>query len=164
LTALGVVDDAALDPSFRAAWADEATRLADDERILRGAAAATLSVDADAVALTRPAEGGVSLSVDDAWVGAWPSRTALVADLATERVLAGDGAWLALPRPRRADLAARIRGLARRCPACDAATRVSDETVASCCRASDVVAVSCPDCDERLAEFDPSPNRFAAGR
>jgi len=164
LVTLGVLaspDDAALSPSFRAAWGDAAAKLADDPRAVRAAAAGTVSVAPDAVAL-RASEGHLVLLVNGSWAGEWPSRTALVADLATARVLAGDG-WSDLDRPTRADLAARIRGLAECCPVCEEPTRVSEDTVESCCRSADVVAVTCPGCRARIAEFDPAPSAFAPG-
>jgi hypothetical protein len=165
LAALGVVagEEPALTRGFRAEWADRAADIAVDDAALRTTAGEVLSADPDAVALTHPEEGGVALEVDGSWVGGWPSRTALAADLATERTLAGD-AWAGLDRLERVDLAARIRGLADRCPACGTGTTVSEDTVTSCCGSAEVVAVSCPGCEARLAEFDPSPQAFAPGR
>lgn len=126
------------------------------------ALAETLSVAPEDVGIGTSGGRGVAVTVDGEWVGEWPSRTALVADAATERVLS-DSAWTDLSRPDRADLAARIRGLAGHCPVCGECTRVSGETVESCCREADVVAVTCPTCG-RLAEFEQSPAAFAAGR
>jgi hypothetical protein len=168
LVALGVLAEAdgadpALTQSFQAAWRDAAERLADDTCALREAAAAAVSADVDGVEITESDADGVVVTVDGSWVGQWPSRTALVADLATERTLVGSG-WDALDRSDRVDLAARIRGLTAQCPTCGGPTRVSDETVESCCQTTDVVAVSCADCEARLAEFDPSPSAFEASR
>jgi hypothetical protein len=170
LVALGVLaegseDDPTFTPSFQAAWSEAAGVLADDPAALRETAAAAVAdtVDPADVAVEEPETDGATLTVDGSWVGQWPSRTALVADLATERTLAGP-AWNGLDRRERVDLAARIRGLTEQCPSCSGPTRVSDETVRSCCHTTDVVAVSCADCAERLAEFDPSPSTFAAGR
>jgi hypothetical protein len=148
---------------FRAEWTDRAADIAGDDTALRAAAGEVLSADPDAVALAHPEEGGVALELDGSWVGGWPSRTALAADLATEQTLAGD-AWAGLDRLERADLAARVRGLADRCPVCGSPTAVSEDTVASCCGSAEVVAVTCPGCEARLAEFDPSPRAFAPGR
>lgn len=165
LRALGVLaaDEATLASAFQARWQATAADLAGDPAALRSAAAEVLSVDPDAVAVTRPEAGGVVLTVDGSWVGGWPSRAALAADMATELTLAGPG-WAGLERVERADLAARIRGLCDRCPACDAPTDASEDTVTSCCGSADVVAVECRDCGARLAEFDPSPSAFAPGR
>jgi hypothetical protein len=165
LRALGVLDadEPTLAPGFRSRWGATAADLARDPDALRSAAAEVLSVDSGTVAVTRPEDGGVTLTVDGSWVGGWPSRVALAADMATELTLAGPG-WNGLERVERADLAARIRGLCDRCPACGAPTDAADDTVTSCCGSADVVAVECRDCGARLAEFDPSPSAFAPGR
>ena len=164
LARLGVLgsDGPRLAPEFRDPWGTTAGALAEDDRAIRRAAAEALSSPSAGVTLDDDGDG-VTLSVGGAWIGQWPSRTALVADLATELTLAGSG-WTGLERTERADLAARIRALAATCPVCDASTTVSDDTVDSCCGPAEVVAVTCPGCAARLAEFDPSPATFAAGR
>ena len=164
LTQLGVLrsDDPQLAPGFRDPWATTAAALAGDDRSIRRAAAETLSSPSAEVALDDDGDG-VTLTVGGEWTGQWPSRTALAADLATELTLSDSG-WTGLERTERADLAARIRALAATCPVCDAATTVSEDTVDSCCGSAEVVTVTCPDCSARLAEFDPSPATFAAGR
>lgn len=40
------------------------------------------------------------------------------------------------------------------CPACSGPARLGQETVESCCRSIDVVAVTCSDCDSRLFEVE----------
>ncbi|RDZ33783.1 MULTISPECIES: hypothetical protein [unclassified Haloferax] len=155
-------DDPALTPSFRAAWHEAAETLAGDPEALDRAAATVTAGDRPRITVAESDADGVVMRADGSWVGQWPSRTALVADLATERTLAGP-AWDALGRAERVDLAARIRGLVEQCPTCRGPTRVSDETVESCCHTTAVIAVSCTDCGDRLAEFDPSPSPFAPG-
>ena len=164
LTELGALrpDSPRLAPGFRDPWETTASALAGDDRTVRRAAAEVLSSPSAGVTLDDDGDG-VTLTVGGKWIGQWPSRTALVADLATELTLAGSG-WAGLERTERADLAARIRALAERCPVCDADTTVSEDTVDSCCGPTEVVAVTCPECTARLAEFDPSPAAFAAGR
>ncbi|MFK8215217.1 hypothetical protein [Haloferax volcanii] len=153
-------DDPELTPSFRATWHEAAEHLVDDPRAISRAVAAVAAVDHQEVTVAGSDGGGVVVTADGSWVGQWPSQTALVADLATERALAGPG-WDALDRADRVDLAARIRGLTEHCPTCRGPTRVSDETAESCCHTTAVIAVSCTDCGDRLAEFDPSPSPFA---
>jgi hypothetical protein len=164
LSALGVLqrDEPRLTPTFREAWTDTAASLSGNSRAVRRATGEALAVPPADVAV-EASETGVELGVAGDWVGQWPSRTALVADLATELTLADTG-WTGLDRPVRADLAARIRGLAERCPVCESETRVSEDTVESCCGSADVVAVTCPTCSARLAEFDPSPAAFGPGQ
>lgn len=166
LTALGVLSGSeppALDPEFYSSWAGTAQMLAADPEALREAAAEALAADPGAVAVEPADHGGVALTVGGDWAGQWPSRHALVADLATERGLT-DTDWTALDRTERADLAARIRGISTECPICGGPTEVTEDTVASCCRETDVIAVVCPGCEKRLAEFQPSRTPFAPGR
>jgi hypothetical protein len=165
LAALGVLADGgepSLSRSFVASWSEAAGRLAGGDESIREGAGEVLSVVPDRVGVTPGDAGGVTLTLDGEWVGDWPSRTALVADLAAELVLDG-GAWSALGRAERADLTARIRGLATECPVCGGEAVVSDDTVQSCCESVDVVAVTCRGCGDRLAEFERSPTPFAPG-
>lgn len=163
LTELGVLraDDPRLTAAFRDPWGDNAAALAGDGRAIRRAAGEALS--APPADVTLDDADGITLTVAGDWVGQWPSRTALIADLATELTLADTG-WAGLERTDRADLAARIRALAETCPVCSAPTGVSEDTVESCCGPAEVVAVTCPNCSARLAEFDPSPTAFAPGQ
>jgi hypothetical protein len=167
LATLGVLadadaDDPALSAGFVASWSTAAGRFAGGDGVTREAAAEVLSVAPDRVGVTSGETGGTVLTLDGEWVGNWPSRTALVADLAAELTLAGD-AWAALDRAQRADLTARVRGLAAECPVCGGKTAVSDDTVESCCRSVAVVAVTCQGCGDRLAEFERSPAPFSPG-
>ncbi|WP_284009385.1 hypothetical protein [Haloarcula pelagica] len=163
LSALGVLrdDEPRLTPAFRETWTDTAAALVESDRAMRQAAGEALAVPPGDVSVD--ANGGVELTVAGDWVGQWPSETALVADLATELTLSDTG-WSSIDRTVRADLAARIRGLAERCPVCEGPTRVSEDTVESCCGSADVIAVTCPDCTARLVEFDPAPAAFAPGK
>lgn len=139
-------DEPVLTPAFEERWYETAAGIAGDSDRRRAAAA-------------ECADEGGTLTVGGGWTGDWPSRAALAADLASERPLADRGV-AELDRLDRANLVARIRGLATRCPVCASAT---DVTVDSCCGSSAVVAVTCAGCDARLAEFDPSPATFAPG-
>lgn len=166
LSALGVLDQEAvqLRPEFRDSWGETAAALSTHDQVLRRAVGEVLAVPPADVRIKAVRDtSGVEVTVTGSWVGQWPSRTALVADMATELTLS-DTAWTGFDRPRRADLAARIRGLTAACPVCETETTVSDDTVESCCGAADVVAVTCPACSARLAEFDPSPAAFAPGQ
>jgi hypothetical protein len=45
-----------------------------------------------------------------------------------------------------------LRLFVETCPVCDGRVSIGEETVESCCRSYDVVAVACDDCDARLLE------------
>lgn len=166
LEVLGVLEDTeppTLGSQFRSTWSETAETFSTDRVALQRAVAEMLSTSPDTIAVS-PAEGaGVVLTASGEWIGQWPSRTALIADVSTEQTLNGTG-WTEFSRVTRADLSARIRGLATRCPVCDERTHVSEITVESCCRETDVVAVTCPTCADRLAEFEPSQLTFAPGQ
>ena len=166
LVALGVVDDPA-DPLLTL-WFQRRHAAALSERRTDAALARyvgdALSADPDAVAFEAAPDGdGVVATVDGDWVGAWPSRAALVADAATNAVLAARPAWGDFDHVVRADLAGRVRGFVDECPACDGAIVDSEGTVDSCCRSVQVLARSCSACDARLVELERDREAFAPG-
>lgn len=125
LVALGVVtdphDDPSLTPWFARRW-HAATAEHRSTAALTGYVGDALSVDPEAVSLDAAPDGdGLVATVDGDWVGAWPSRAALVADAATDAVLSARPAWRDLDHAARADLAGRVRGFADDCPACGGA-------------------------------------------
>jgi hypothetical protein len=166
LVALGVVDDPAdpsLTPWFRRHHAAARSGRRSDAALARYVADA-LSVDPGAVAFeTAPDGDGVVATVDDDWVGAWPSRAALTADAATDAVLSARPAWNDLDHVVRADLAGRVRGFVDECPACGGAVVDSEGAVDSCCRSVRVFARSCSACDARLVELERDREAFAPG-
>ena len=166
LVALGVVDDPvdpSLTPWFRRRHAAALSERRSDAALARYVGAA-LSVDPDAVAFEAAPDGdGVVVTVDGDWVGAWPSRAALVADAATDAVLSARPAWDEFDHVVRADLAGRVRGFVDECPACGGAVVDSAGTVDSCCRSVQVLARSCGACDARLVELERDREAFAPG-
>jgi hypothetical protein len=164
LVALGVVDDPddpSLTPWFRRR---HAAALPDSDAALRRHVGDALAVDPASVAFEPAPDGdGVVATVDGDWVGAWPSRAALVADAATDAVLSSRPAWTDLDHAARADLAGRVRGFVDDCPACGGEVVDSAGTVDSCCRSVQVLARSCADCDARVVELERDRAAFAPG-
>jgi|APHM01.1.fsa_nt_gi hypothetical protein len=157
LSTLGVLRDGEprLSLSFRDSWTNMAASLAGNDRATRRAAGEVLAVPPADIVVNNDGLG-INLTVTRDWVGQCPSQTALVADISTGVTLSGDG-WTGM---KQAERAARVRGIADRCPVCENQTPVSEDTVESCCGPRDVVSVTCPDCSVRLVEFDPAPNPF----
>jgi hypothetical protein len=93
----------------------------------------------------------------DRRVRKWPSEGALVADVATHEALSerADG-WADVPLEQRLDILESLRSLHEQCPLCSGSVQLSTDTVESCCRAYEVVALRCLDCEKPLLEFDPS--------
>ncbi|SFB75300.1 hypothetical protein SAMN05444422_101738 [Halobiforma haloterrestris] len=90
----------------------------------------------------------------------WPGDAALIADLATHEALdAWTDRWETVPRGQRVELLEALRSFHDACPQCGGAIELNDETVESCCRAYEVLALGCRDCGEPLLEFDPTEIR-----
>ncbi|NHN46078.1 hypothetical protein G9464_00505 [Halostella sp. JP-L12] len=141
------VDDLCLTDGFRAAWRDEMDGdvTADDAVDALGLRRqdCTLESFGDAYRLER---GGTRLAQ-------WPSKAALTADVAGARAL--DGAyddWSRLSSASRGKLLSALRLFVETCPVCDGPVELGEETVESCCRSYEVVAVTCGDCGARLLE------------
>jgi hypothetical protein len=86
-------------------------------------------------------------------LGQWESVAALYADIGGATVLAERTAdWERLGPVERSTVLGGLRLFLSRCPACDGPVSFGEETVESCCREIDVVAVSCADCGARVFE------------
>ena len=141
------VDDLCLADGFRASWRGE----------MDGDVTAADAVDA--LGLRR--EDCTLESFGDAYrleqggtrLARWPSEAALIADVAGARALAdASGEWRRLSSASRGKLLSALRLFVETCPVCGGPVELGEETVGSCCRSYDVVAVTCGDCDARLLE------------
>ena len=89
-------------------------------------------------------------------VRGWPSKAALLADVATHAALTSvTDRWETVPLEQRLDLLRSLRSFREACPRCEGELSLTEERVDSCCRSLDVVALSCERCGETLCEFDP---------
>lgn len=146
------VDDLCLETDVREDWHARIDALRDGDRERQFADA--LEFDPDLVEY-REASDHVFLTVDGRRVGRWESDPALVADLAGFETLASRlPDWESLPADSRSGLVAGLRAFIERCPACDGAVSLDEETVESCCRSRDVYAITCEECGVRLMEVD----------
>jgi cytochrome c1 len=88
-------------------------------------------------------------------VARWESRAALVADAAAYPFLAENvTGWDELDLRDRGQLLNGARVFAEECPLCDGEVGFSEDTVESCCREIDVVAMECTDCESLLLEVE----------
>lgn len=157
LAAAGVIepcqneDDVCLADAFREAWRSNMTRIREGDTE-REAIARHLDVDPDALAFESHGDAYVARH-DGRRLGQWESRPALLADLATVRVLPEwIDDWEALSAAARTQLMNGLRIFLERCPGCDGAVTLDTEVVSSCCRSQEVVTASCDDCGARLLE------------
>lgn len=146
-------DDLCLTAPFRSAWRERI----EDAREAGVAAPDALSVLGlpDAESALEEHDGAYLLNYDGRRIGKWESRAALVADVTAGRTLAErfDG-WDELGGHERATVLSGLRVFLTECPLCDGPVEFGEETVDSCCRAYEVVAVTCADCDARLLETE----------
>jgi hypothetical protein len=142
-------DDLRATPAFADRWdveiasvrADPGARVAD-----------LLGLDEASVSLAERGNAYVVLE-DDVEVARWPSRAALLADLAAIPILrerAGD--WAELGRAEQGQLLAGLRVFLDSCPDCDGSLSFAQETVESCCRTAEVITYDCDDCGARVME------------
>ncbi|MFB6194579.1 MAG: hypothetical protein ABEI80_00270 [Haloplanus sp.] len=147
------VDDLCLTDEFRAAWNSEIreVRNGDVQRRLLGEA---LGVDPDA--LTFDEYGNAfNARINGSRVGQWESHAALVADLGAAQALEPRyDRWGALPTDAQGSVLYSLRSFLETCPECEGRVMPERDTVESCCRTTDVVAMSCEDCGARVLETE----------
>ena len=144
-------DDLCLTDGFEAVWRDRMERLADDAT-LRTELAEQLDLENGDVSFESFGDAYIARQ-DDAQIGQWESRAALLADLAAAKELPERvDAWAALDPQRRSQLLGGLRVFVEVCPSCGGPVTADTEVVESCCRSTTVVGVACDDCGDRLLE------------
>lgn len=148
------VDDLCLDAGFRTAWHDRIAAVREREDGRR-ALVDILDVDADRLTFETHGDDARVAYVDDVRVARWASPAAFIADVAAAETLADQySAWPSASVPAKGQLLAGLRLFLETCPACGGAVRFGTDTVESCCREVEVVAVTCEDCGSRIFEAD----------
>jgi len=145
------VDDLCVVPSFQRAWRARIEDLQRQES-LDESLLDMLDFEGDHE-IEEFGDSARVVRVDGDHAGQWESDAALVADLAADEVLAEryDG-WTDLHVVNRGEVLAALRLFLERCPSCDSPVSIEQEQTRSCCRAIDVVAVTCEACGVRLLE------------
>ncbi|TYL38456.1 hypothetical protein CV102_11675 [Natronococcus pandeyae] len=152
------IDDLCLTASFESAWNEEIDRIGADELDGEDAAGA-LGFDVDDHAFEIGDHGGDARTLrrDRQLIGNWPSQAALVADVTAARVLESrDDDWTSYEPAVKGELLNSLRLFLETCPTSGGAVVMGEETVESCCRSHDVIAVTCSETDERLFEYPVS--------
>lgn len=92
---------------------------------------------------------------DTAQVGYWRSHSAFLADITAAAALSEqyDG-WSDLMVEERFQAINGLRAFLEECPECGGEIEMGEDVVESCCRAHDVLVLSCIDCETRLLEID----------
>lgn len=150
-------EDVCLTDEFREAWRDRIRTVRNDEPVLRSAIADMIDAEAAALELDvdEHDEDAIVAELDDRRIGHWPSRAALVADMAAAPLLEDDLPELYRLTPReRSAVIAGLRVFLERCPKCEARIEPTHDTVESCCHMREVVAINCPACEDRILEIE----------
>jgi len=143
--------DLCLTDSFEGAWRDrtEAVRGTDPDALT---VTESLNVAPSAVDVTERGDA-VRAEVSEGESLEWPSRRALAADLAAAALLEDrDPGWHRRTLPEQARVLRGLRVFLDTCPSCGGSVTPSADTVESCCREVEVVAVACDDCGARFLE------------
>lgn len=87
----------------------------------------------------------------------WPAEAALAADLATHQALSElTERWTDVPQAQRIELLEVLRSFHDSCPTCGSPITMSEDTIESCCRSYEVLALNCEGCSAPLLEIDPT--------
>lgn len=94
----------------------------------------------------------------------WPSSSALRADVTTDRALSATlEDWKSVPLEQRLRILSVLRAFRTRCPCGGTLTETTD-TIESCCRSGNVIALTCEHCGDSILERDPTAtNWFSIG-
>lgn len=148
-------DDLCLDDAFRREWNDR-MRTVREGGIEKRRLGEALGVDPAELTFDEYGDA-FNARIDGSRVGQWESKAALVADLAASRALHSRyDRWATLPTAAQGEALYGLRAFLDACPVCDAPVAPERETVDSCCRTADVVAMSCDGCGARLFEAEAS--------
>lgn len=147
------IDDLCLTDDFEAAWITAIDSRRDDAASLDDLAT-LLGVDPATLELTEHGEA-VLVRRDGRRVGQWESDAAYIADMAAAAVLTDwVSSWGALSIDDRSRILQGLRPFLEACPVCEGQLLMDEETVSSCCRSIEVVAIECTGCDRRLMEME----------
>ena len=147
-------EDLCLTEDFERKWHAEIERVksGDQSHEILGE---LLDVDDDAAITFESFGDAYAMNVDSVRIGTWESEAAFYADVASAELIPDYAdEWEDLSPDARSGLLASLRLFLETCPSCGGRVQLGEETVESCCRSFEVVAVSCTDCGARLFEIE----------
>lgn len=146
-------EDLCATDEFEEEWREEIHALRDggdlEERV-----GSVLDVDTEDISIVER-EDFAMVRTEDGPVARWESEAALLADMAAVPPLRQRTVgWDEMDLQVRGRLLNGVRVFAEECPSCDGQVTFSEESVESCCRSVDVVALGCDECGARLLEVE----------
>ncbi|MDL0138608.1 hypothetical protein PNP85_03675 [Halobacterium salinarum] len=146
-------DDLCLTESFETTWFKEIKPLTDSEITSSKVVEAFGVEDEDHHFELITRDEALFLESASRQFGQWPSRPALIADIAASRVLQSQVSDWEIYEPReKGQLLNSLRMFLETCPTTDGDIQIGEEIVESCCSSHKVIAVSCEETGERLFE------------
>ncbi|MDL0133230.1 hypothetical protein [Halobacterium salinarum] len=147
-------DDLCVTAEFEDAWMTAAERLMDAD-LTGELVAESFGMDTEAgEEFERIEDGGTQiLESESGWIGQWPSRAALIADVAASQTLRSWAPeWSGVDAEDRGTVLNGLRMFIETCPTTGGDVELGSEVVESCCSSHEVLAVTCEDTGERLFE------------
>ncbi len=146
------VEELAFEASF-ADRVDEHVAELDREDVTAETLATMFGVDPDDVTVEDRSYPAVTVGRR---VRKWPGDGAYLSDVASHLALVErTDRWLEVPAEQRLSILQSLRSFHTACPVCGGEIGATTETVESCCKAHEVVAIRCEDCGEHVLELDP---------
>jgi signal transduction histidine kinase len=147
------VDDLCLSEEFSAAWQERIASVR-GKRNRRKAVSDTFNVKEDQLSIEEYG-GAFVAQVNGNRMGQWESEAAFLADVAAAELLQDRiDEWSTMSTTNRSQLLGGLRLFLEDCPTCGEVLTLGEDTVESCCRSIDVVAITCPECDSRIFEVE----------
>lgn len=146
-------DDLCLTESFETAWSEAIEPLANSE-ITTSEVVEAFGVEDDDHQFELVTLNEARLLRSEAGqIGQWPSRPALIADIAASRVLRSwVSDWEAYEPRETGQLLNSLRMFLETCPTTGGGIHMGEEIVESCCSSHKVIAVTCEETGDRLFE------------
>lgn len=146
-------NDLCVTDKFESGWSNEIEELLDEDIVPR--------TIIDLFGLEGTSEDYIVETHAEAWslyqndgiAGQWPSRLALVIDLASASILSRrDSNWTKRSPKEKGEVLSSVRIFLNRCPNNEGTVQFKEELVESCCQSHEVLAAECSNSGERVFE------------